>query len=142
MVYVAMINTCGAMMHFSQAWAARQPDLDRVFAETIRIVPMRAGGYAACMPDPDRAAQQIPAIITERPGRAHTVENSIGRDFDRALMTADLIASIDQARLGAEWPKLGDLVIAVNRPDAPSFEIAAVESDGLARVLLSLVRMP
>ena len=130
------------MMHFSQAWAARQPDIDRVFAEAIRIIPIRAGGYAAGNPDPDRAERQVTAIITERPGRMHTVENPIGRDFDRAVITADLIASIDQARLGAEWPKLGDLVIAVNRPDTPSFEIAAVESDGLARILLSLVRLP
>lgn len=129
-------------MHFSQTWAARQRDLDRVFAETVRIEPMRAGGYAAGVPDPDRAARQVPAIITETPQRMHTVENSIGRDFDRAVVVADVIASIDQARLGAEWPKVGDLVVAVDRLDTPSFEITAVESDGLARVLLSLVRMP
>lgn len=130
------------MQRFSEAWSARQYQLDRVFGETIRLVPMEAGGYAAGSPDPDRAERQVTAIITERPGRMHTVENSIGRDFDRTVVMADTVASIDQARLGAEWPKLGDLVIAVNRPDAPSFEIAAVESDGLARVLLSLVRMP
>ena len=130
------------MTQFLQAWAARQADLDRVFAETIRIVPMRAGGYAAGVPDPDRAARQIPAIITETPRRMRTVENSVGRDFDRAVVMADTIASIDAARLGTDLPNVGDLVMAVDRPDAPSFEIAAVESDGLARVLLSLVRMP
>ena len=130
------------MMHFSQAWAARQSGLDRAFAETIRLVPMRAGGYAAGTPDPDRIERQVQAIITETPQRMRAIENSVGRDFDRTVVMADTVASIDQARLGAEWPKLGDLVIAVNRPDAPSFEIAAVESDGLARVLLSLVRMP
>ncbi len=130
------------MMHFSQAWAARQADLDRVFAETIRILPMRAGGYAAGVPDPDRDARQIPAIITETPQRMRTVDNSVSRDFDRSVVVADTIASVDQARLGAELPEVGDLVIAVDRPDAPSFEITAVETDGLARVLLSLVRMP
>ena len=130
------------MTHFTHAWAARQPELDRVFAETVRLVPMRAGGYAAGVPDPDRAARQVPAIITETPGRMHTVENSVGRDFDRTVVMAETIASIDQARLGAELPKVGDLVIAIDRPDTPSFEITAVESDGLARVLLSLVRMP
>lgn len=130
------------MTHFSQAWTARQPALDRVFAETVRIVPMRAGGYAAGVPDPDRTERQVPAIITETPARMRTVENSVGRDFDRTVVTADTVASIDQARLGAEWPKVGDLVIAVDRPENPTFEIAAVESDGLARVLLSLVRMP
>ena len=72
----------------------------------------------------------------------HTVENSVGRDFDRTVVMADTMASIDQARLGAELPKVGDLVIAVDRPDTPSFEITVVESDGLARVLLSLVRLP
>jgi len=130
------------MMHFSQAWAARQSELDRVFAENVRIVPMRAGGYAAGVADPDRAARQVLAIITETPGRMRTVENSVGRDFDRTVVTADTVASIDRERLGAEWPKVGDLVIAVDRPQNPTFEIAAVESDGLARVLLSLVRMP
>ena len=130
------------MTHFSQAWAARQRELDRVFAETIRIMPMRAGGYAAGVPDPDRAARQVPAIITETPRRMHTVENSIGRDFDRTVVMADTIASIDQAKLGAELPKIGDFVMAVDRPDTPTFEITAVESDGLARVLLSLVRLP
>jgi hypothetical protein len=130
------------MAHFSQTWAAQQPDLDRVFAETIRILPMRAGGYAAGVPDPDRAARQVLAIITETPARMRTVENSVGRDFDRTVITADTMASIDRARLGTEWPKVGDLVIAVDRLDTPSFEITAVETDGLSRVLLSLVRMP
>lgn len=63
------------MTHFSQAWAARQPELDRIFAETLRLVPMRAGGYAAGVPDLDRAARQVPAIITETPRRMHTLEN-------------------------------------------------------------------
>ena len=71
-----------------------------------------------------------------------TVENSVGRDFDRTVVTANTMASIDQAMLGAEWPKLGDLIIAVDRAESPTFEITAVESDGLARILLSLVRMP
>jgi hypothetical protein len=130
------------MTHFSQAWTARQPELDRVFAETIRLVPMRAGGYAAANPDPDRIERQIAAIITEAPGRMRMVENSVGRDFDRTVVMADTIASIDQASLGAELPKVGDLVIAIDRFDAPSLEVTAVESDGLARVLLSLVRLP
>ena len=87
------------MTQFSQAWVARQPELDRVFAETIRLVPMRAGGYAAGFPDTDRTARQIPAIITETPGRMRAVENSVGRDFDRTVVVAETMASIDQARL-------------------------------------------
>ena len=130
------------MTHFTHAWAARQGELDRVFAETVRLVPMRAGGYVAGSPDPHRAARQIPAIITETPGRMRTVENSVGRDFDRTVVVAETIASIDAARFGADLPKVGDLVMAIDRPDTPSFEVAAVESDGLARVLLSLVRLP
>jgi hypothetical protein len=130
------------MTHFSQAWAARQPELDRIFAETIRLVPMRAGGYTAGIPDPDRIERQVPAIITETPRRMRTVENSIGRDFDRTVVVADTIASIDQASLGADLPKVGDLVVAIDRFDAPSFEVTTVESDGLARILLSLVRLP
>jgi hypothetical protein len=130
------------MMHFSQVWAARQPQLDRIFAETIRLVPMRAGGYAAGSLDPDRIERELPAIITETPQRLRAVENSVGRDFDRMVVMADTVASIDQAQLGPELPKVGDLVVAINRPDAPSFEVTAVESDGLARVLLSLVRLP
>jgi hypothetical protein len=103
---------------------------------------MRAGGYTAGIPDPDRIERQVPAVITETPRRMRTVENSIGRDFDRTVVVADTIASIDQASLGAELPKVGDLVIAIDRFDAPSLEVTAVESDGLARVLLSLVRLP
>jgi len=123
-------------MHFSQAWNARQPELDRVFAETIRLVPMRASGYAAGSPDPDRAERQLPAIITETPQRMRAVENSVGRDFDRTVVMADTVASIDQAQLGPELPKVGNLVVAIDRSDSSSFEITAVESDGLARVLL------
>jgi hypothetical protein len=130
------------MTHFSQAWAARQPELDRVFAETIRVVPMRAGGYATGTSDPDRIERQIRAIITETPQRMRAVENSMGRDFDRMVVMADTVASIDQATLGADLPKAGDLVIAIDRSDTPSFEVTTVESDGLARILLSLVRLP
>lgn len=103
---------------------------------------MRAGGYAAGVPDPDRIEQQLRAIITETPRRMRTVENSVGRDFDRTVVMADTTARINREWFGAELPKVGDVVIAVDRPETPSFEITAVESDGLARVLLSLVRMP
>jgi hypothetical protein len=130
------------MTHFSQAWSARQPELDRVFAETIRLVPMRAGGYAAGNPDPDRIEREFPAIITETPQRVRAVENSVGRDFDRMVVMADTVASIDQAKLGADLPKVGDLVIAVDRLDTLSFEVTTVESHGLSRILLSLVRLP
>jgi hypothetical protein len=92
------------MTHFSQAWTARQHGLDRIFAETIRLVPMRAG--------------------------------------DRTVVMADATARIDQAKLEGQLPKVGDLVVAIDRPDAPSFEVTTVESDGLARILLSLVRLP
>jgi hypothetical protein len=130
------------MTHFSQAWAARQPQLDRVFAETIRLVPMRAGGYAAGGPDPDRIERELPAIITATPQRMRAVENSVGRDFDRMVVMADTVASIDQAKLGADLLKVGDLLVAIDRLDAPRFEVTAVEGDGLARILLSLVRLP
>ena len=130
------------MTHFSQAWAARQPELDRIFSETIRLVPMRAGGYAAGGPDPGRIERQVQAIITEKPQRMRAVENSVGRDFDRMVVMADTVASIDQATLAANLPKAGDLVIAIDRPGTPSFEITTVESDGLSRILLSLVRLP
>jgi hypothetical protein len=130
------------MKHFSQAWVARQPELDRIFAETIRLVPMRAGGYAAGSLDPDRIERELPAIITETPQRMRAVKNSVGRDFDRMVIMADTVASIDQAKLGAYLPKAGDLLVAIDRSDTPSFEITTVESDGLARILLSLVRLP
>jgi hypothetical protein len=130
------------MSIFASAWANHQPALDRAFAETIRLVPMLPGGYATAVPDPDRPERQILAIITEIPERKRTVENAVGRDFDRAFVMADTIASIDHARLGGELPKVGDVIIAVDRPDTPSFEITAIEGDGLARILLSLVRAP
>jgi hypothetical protein len=88
------------MTHFSQAWASRQPELDRIFAETIRLVPMRASGYAAGGPDPGRIERQVPAIITETPQHMRAVKNSVGRDFDRMVVMAETVASIAQARLG------------------------------------------
>jgi hypothetical protein len=130
------------MSHFANSWAARQPQLDRVFAETIRLVPMLIGGYTAAAFDPNRAQRELPAIITETPSRIHATANAAGRDFDRAFVMADTIASIDRSRLGSELPKVGDLAIALDRPGAPTFEITVVESDGVARVLLSLVRVP
>lgn len=129
------------MSQFAGVWAARQPALDRAFAETIHLVPMRPGGYAEAAPDPNRAERQMLAIITERPERTRTVDNAVGRDFDRAFVMADTVASIDAARLGGEGPKVGDRVILLDRQDQPAFEITVVESDGLARVLLSLVRI-
>jgi hypothetical protein len=128
------------MSQFLEAWTARQPALDRAFAETVRLVPMRPGGYAEAVSDPDHSERQVLAIITERPDRKRTVQNAVGRDFDRAIVMADTVASIDAMRLGGEWPKVGDRVILLDRPDYPAFEITVVESDGLARVLLSLVR--
>jgi hypothetical protein len=129
------------MTRFSETWAARQPQLDAVFAETIRLAPMRPGGYAEATPDPDRAERQVLAIITEKPERTRTVDNAVGRDFDRMFVMADTVASIDTTRLGDEWPKVGDRVVALERPQTPAFEITIVERDGLARVLLSLVRI-
>ena len=129
------------MSKFFEAWNSRQPQLDAVFAETVRLVPTLPAGYAEAAPDPDRAERQVLAIITERPDRMRTVQNAVGRDFDRAIVMADTIASIDTTRLGGEWPKVGDRVILLDRPDQPAFEITVVESDGLVRVLLSLIRI-
>jgi len=126
---------------FSGAWAARQHRLDQIFAETIRLIPMLTGGYAAPVIDPDRAERLLPAIITEIPQRKHMDENAIGRDFNPAMVVAQTIASIDQTRLNGELPKEGDRVMALDRPAQPTFEITTVESDGLARILLSLVRI-
>lgn len=129
------------MSQFLEAWTARQPALDRAFAETVCLVPMRPGGYAEGVDDSDRAERQVLAIITERPERTRAVDNAVGRDFDRAFIMADTVASIDAARLGDQWPKVGDRVVALDRPQTPAFEITIVESDGLARVLLTLVRI-
>jgi len=126
---------------FSGAWAARQHRLDQIFAETISLIPMLTGGYAAPVIDPDRAERLLPAIITEIPQRKHMDENAIGRDFNPAMVVAQTIASIDQTRLNGELPKEGDRVMALDRPAQPTFEITTVESDGLARILLSLVRI-
>jgi hypothetical protein len=93
-------------------------------------------------PAPDRIERELPAIITEMPQRMRAVENSLGRDFDRTVVMADTVASIDQTKLGADLPKVGDLLVAIDRFDTPSFEVTTVESDGLARILLSLVRSP
>ncbi|MGJ4927473.1 hypothetical protein ACQR1K_10030 [Bradyrhizobium sp. HKCCYLRH3095] len=126
---------------FANTWAARQHQLDSVFAESIRLVPKLIGGYAASVIDPDRSERLLPAIISEAPQRQHVDENAIGRDFNPALVAARTVASIDAARLGGEWPRVGDRLVAIDRHNQPSFEITAVESDGLARVLLSLVRI-
>lgn len=76
------------MPRFSETWAARQPQLDAVFAEAVRLVPLRQDGYAEATPDPDRAEQQVLAIVTERPDRKRTVDNAVGRDFDRMFVIA------------------------------------------------------
>lgn len=102
---------------------------------------MRPGGYAEAKLDPDRAERQVLAIITERPERTRTSDNAVGRDFDRMFVMADTVTSIDAKSLGDEWPKVGDRVVALERPQTPTFEITVVESDGLARLLLSLVRI-
>jgi hypothetical protein len=128
------------MNAFLELWTARQPQLDAVFAETVRVVPMSPGGYRSALQDPGRQLRELPAIITEKPMRRHAVENAIGGDFDRRFVAAETVASIGRRRLGDDLPKVGDVLIAIDRPDAPAFEITVVESDGLARVLLSLVR--
>jgi hypothetical protein len=67
--------------------------------------------------------------------RRHAVENAIGGDFDRRFVVAETVASIDCQRLDGELPKVGDVLIAIDRPDKSAFEITVVESDGLARSL-------
>jgi len=134
------MDRASPVSQYSEAWAARQPALDRAFGEGVRLIPMRPGGYADAVTDPDRAERQVLAIITEMPERKRTVENTIGRDFDHAFVMADTVASIDMNRLAGEWPKTGDRMVLLDRPERPVFEITVVESDGLARVLLSLVR--
>jgi hypothetical protein len=129
------------MSLFANAWAGRQHQLDRIFGESIRLNPMLAGGYAAPVIDPDRAERLVLAIITEIPQRRHMDENALGRDFNPVMVLADTMASIDAARLNGDVPRVGDRVVAIERPDQPQFEITVVESDGLARVLLSLVKV-
>jgi hypothetical protein len=122
------------MNPFTETWAARQRQLDHVFAEVIRLIPMLAGGYAAPVIDPDRAERLLPAILTEIPQRRHMDARKPGAlrngaPFKDWVLPAAMerirrkLASVDDG-----GRQMVDILTAVLTDGLPAVEAACTEA--------------
>jgi hypothetical protein len=116
--------------------ATRSAQVDRVHAERVRIVPQLRGNYGAGV-DPDRSP-----VETVGPLRVGAAENDAGgarRNFISNIATGKAELHLERSNLPPGFEaKKGDLVIALDRPGQPRFEVERPERDHIARLVLKL----
>lgn len=110
--------------------------VDRVHAERVRIIPQHRGNYAAG-PDPSRPAADLPGPL--RIGASENDGGGARRNFTSTIPVGRAELHLDRALLPEGFVvRQGDLVIALDRPGEPRFEVLKPEPDHVARLVLKL----
>lgn len=119
--------------------------LDKEFAERTRINPRRRGEFISAAVDPDRAQKIVRGIVDFVPNVFLPKDTSRFDGFQPSLSADASHISYDEALFAskAEWPRAGDLIELIDRPDTPSFAVAAPpESDGIGRIVCRILVSP
>lgn len=107
--------------------------VDHVFAETVRITPMKDG-----QPDPDRSQVFVEAILRVGEGKETTVAGSMARSWRSRITAQRGELHIDRAKYPSLVVRKGDAVRALARLGEPLFEALAVDDRGATRMVVQL----
>lgn len=110
--------------------------IDRVMAETVRIVPVVEGDFGGVAADPVRPAFEVDAVVTIRRGETD-LGGSAQHLRNTQVRTARAEAQIERSRLpaGVELRK-GDRLVAVDQGLA--FRIERLDGEYPGRLALEL----
>ena len=108
--------------------------VDDLFGEEIRIEPRADGDLLKGVADPARPVATIIAVVDYNPIVVRSRDpGRYGADTPD-LSGEKLHVSIADSRLPYKL-KAGDRIVAIDRPDQPTFAVAIVEPDGLGRTV-------
>lgn len=124
------------MPTLSDHHAVRSAQVDRVHAERVRIEPQTRGNYGAGA-DPSRVVASLSGPL--RVGGAENDSGGARRNFASMIAVGKAELHLERSLLPAGFAVVkGDIVVAVDRPGSPRFEVERVERGHIARLVLKL----
>lgn len=124
---------------FAQMETAVSAAVDHLHMERTRITPRVQGEFVRGGQDPARAVREVMGVIDFNPVTIRAREQSEYDGYRPELDGEKVHVSYTASRLGANLPRQGDLIEALDRAGSPKFQITIVEHDGLGRVLCRCV---
>ena len=122
---------------FAQMETAVSAAVDRLHEEPTRIIPRKGGEFVRGPTDPARAERSVLGVIDFNPVTVRAKEQSEYDGYRPELDGEKVHVSYTASRLGTPVvaPIKGDIIVALDRPGTPRFQIVSAEADGLGRVL-------
>lgn len=125
-------------------WRALQEQLDTavsgVFGERVRLLPMRAGGYAPRVPDPARAPLEVTGEFETLGDRAMSLmADRSGMPFQTRVAVGDIRLWVETRFVSAFDVKKGDLVEMLER-SGEIYEVDRVVHTATNITLIVLIR--
>lgn len=108
-------------------------DVDKIFAEPVRLSFMKNGGL-----DPERPIVDIEACLRTGGGKNTNVAGAQSRTWRTRMVAQRAELHIDRAAYPDIVVRGGDRVRATARPGAPWFEVLHVDDRGHTRLVLEL----
>jgi hypothetical protein len=114
--------------------------VDRQSAETIRIVPQKAGGYVSGGADSSRAVIEIDAYVAGTPSLIRTSGTNANSGHNPEMRGATHTARFTTSAVPYQIVA-GDLVTLLDEDGTPSLRVSAVMPFGFDRTTLLLVKL-
>lgn len=111
--------------------------VDRVFAEAVRLSPMKNG-----QPDPDRPQYIFEAILRTEGDQSRSPSGAAGtvsQEWKSRVVSGAAILSVNLATYNGPAFMEGDKVRALARQEEPVFAVASVEGADHSRLIVHLV---
>lgn len=109
--------------------------VDSTMAEMTRIEPRAAGGMFSGSADTDRAQIEVMGVIDFAPVTV-MVKDTAKYDGARPFVSGDKMhASFDRRNFPTWTPRVGDVIVCIDRPSRERMKITRVDGDGLARIV-------
>jgi len=115
--------------------------VDRMYGERVRLSPRKRGEFVSQSVDPARPVRIVVAVVDFMPVAALPKDTSRFDGMQPMVAADSSIVSFDEAVFEpkADWPKQGDAIETLDRAENVTMSVAAVEPDGLGRVLCKVM---
>ncbi|MFC5760527.1 hypothetical protein [Rhizobium sp. GCM10022189] len=107
--------------------------VDQVFAEPVRLSPMKAASA-----DPDRAQVTIEAVLRTGEEKPTSTDGGSDRKWKAKIVAGQAELRIDRAKYPDVELKKGDKVRALSRPGDVVFEVLSVNGRDHTRLIVRL----
>lgn len=116
----------------------------RLFSERVKILPQQVSRVVVGGADPVRPAFDVMATldVTEHSDHVHGDRSQAGNRQDFIVAEASLLIEAGEFNAVCQAPKVGDRVVAIDRPGSPEFKITTPAAQNGGRHLFMMVAVP